>query len=76
MLAVATAVKFLTYYHIESQEHAKGKNVELELSAFNANIYPSPNGFTYTADGRVPGGGTLKVSGDTSFFLGSRRLGG
>ncbi len=37
MLAVATAVKFLTYYHIESQEHAKGKNVELELSAFNAN---------------------------------------
>ena len=36
MLAVATGVKFLTYYYIESQEHAKGKNVELELSAFNA----------------------------------------
>lgn len=36
MLAVATGVKFLTYYYIESQEHAKGKNIELELSAFNA----------------------------------------
>ncbi|QDZ22750.1 ankyrin repeat domain-containing protein [Chloropicon primus] len=36
MLAVATGVKLLTFYFIESQELAKGKNVELELSAFNA----------------------------------------
>ena len=37
MLAIATGVKLLAFYYIESQEHAKGKNVELELSAFNAN---------------------------------------
>ena len=43
MLAIATAVKFLTYYYIESQEHAKGKNVELELSAFNVNNTDLPD---------------------------------
>ena len=41
MLAAATAVKFLAYYYIESQEHAKGKNVELELSAFNSQDLPT-----------------------------------
>lgn len=37
MLGVATVVKFVAYFYIQSQERAKGKLAELELSTVNNN---------------------------------------
>jgi hypothetical protein len=75
MLAAATAVKFLAYYYIESQEHAKGKNVELELSAFNSQDLPTTLQLNVQANPLARNGGdkakttTVKAAKKASVFV-------